>query len=48
MCKSLGLKALTTVEVRHRTRACGVVIDHQDGWRIVYVTPFEAVCFTDS
>jgi len=35
MCKSLGLKALTTVEVKHRAQACGVVIDHQDGWRIV-------------
>jgi ribonuclease Z len=35
MCKALGLKALTTVEVSHRTQAYGVVIDHQDGWRIV-------------
>ncbi|KAF9269308.1 hypothetical protein L218DRAFT_969838 [Marasmius fiardii PR-910] len=36
MCEKLGLKAFSTVDVRHRTRCYGVVIRHIDGWSIVY------------
>ncbi|KAH8083328.1 hypothetical protein BXZ70DRAFT_1073609 [Cristinia sonorae] len=36
MCAALGLKGFTTVDVDHRTRCYGLVIDHRDGWRIVF------------
>jgi ribonuclease Z len=37
MYRALGLRQMLTVDVEHRTRCFGVVIDHQDGWRIVSV-----------
>ncbi|KAF9487434.1 hypothetical protein BDN71DRAFT_1458518 [Pleurotus eryngii] len=36
MCSSLGLKSFRTVDVYHRTRCYGAVIDHSDGWSIVF------------
>lgn len=34
MCRTLGLKSFTTVDVAHRTRCYGAVIRHRDGWGI--------------
>jgi len=36
MCHALGLGRLNTVDVLHRTKAFGLVLTHQDGWRLVY------------
>ncbi|KAI0341479.1 hypothetical protein BDW22DRAFT_1359055 [Trametopsis cervina] len=36
MCQSLNLRDFIAVDVRHRTRCYGAVIQHQDGWSIVY------------
>ncbi|KAI0058634.1 hypothetical protein BV25DRAFT_1212589 [Artomyces pyxidatus] len=36
LCEILGLLTLNTVEVRHRTKAFGLVLEHRDGWRLVY------------
>ncbi|KAI9511638.1 hypothetical protein F5148DRAFT_993525 [Russula earlei] len=36
MCYALGLQRLNTVDVLHRTKAFGLVLTHQDGWRLVY------------
>jgi ribonuclease Z len=36
MCTSLGLSRLSSVYVKHGCRAYAAVIDHTDGWRIVY------------
>ncbi|KAI0305153.1 hypothetical protein B0F90DRAFT_1701754 [Multifurca ochricompacta] len=36
LCKALGLRRLNTVDVLHRTKAFGLVVTHQDGWRLVY------------
>ncbi|EIW77124.1 hypothetical protein CONPUDRAFT_139171 [Coniophora puteana RWD-64-598 SS2] len=36
VCKSLGLRRISTVEVDHRAWCHGVVIEHNDGWSIVY------------
>ncbi|KAF4591050.1 hypothetical protein EYR40_009650 [Pleurotus pulmonarius] len=36
MYRSLGLKSFRTVDVYHRTRCYGAVIDHTDGWSIVF------------
>jgi hypothetical protein len=35
LCQALGLHTLNTVHVLHRTKAFGLVITHQDGWRLV-------------
>jgi hypothetical protein len=35
LCQALGLQRLNTVEVLHRTKAFGLVVTHQDGWRLV-------------
>ncbi len=37
MCRTLGLKAFTTVDVDHATRCYGAVLKHSDGWSIVSV-----------
>lgn len=37
LCTALGLRDFTTVDVDHRTRCYGLVLDHKDNWRIVYV-----------
>jgi len=36
LCEELGLSKLNTVDVLHRTRAFGLVVTHQDGWRLVF------------
>ncbi|KAI0251929.1 hypothetical protein BJV78DRAFT_1207788 [Lactifluus subvellereus] len=36
LCQALGLHRLNTVDVLHRTKAFGLVMTHQDGWRLVY------------
>ncbi|THH10213.1 hypothetical protein EW146_g8446 [Bondarzewia mesenterica] len=36
LCDFLGLQSLSTVEVKHRTRAFGLIMTSRDGWRIVY------------
>lgn len=36
LCAELGLSKLNTIDVLHRTRAFGLVVTHQDGWRLVY------------
>jgi ribonuclease Z len=36
MCQKLGLTRFSTVNVSHSCRAIAAVIDHSDGWRIVY------------
>ncbi|KAI9458853.1 hypothetical protein BJY52DRAFT_1267524 [Lactarius psammicola] len=36
LCAELGLSRLNTVDVLHRTRAFGLVVTHQDGWRLVF------------
>ncbi|KAH9924163.1 uncharacterized protein B0H18DRAFT_437455 [Fomitopsis serialis] len=36
MYNALGLKCFTTVDVAHRTKCYGTVIEHRDGWRIVF------------
>lgn len=35
LCQALGLSKLNTVDVLHRTKAFGLVVTHQDGWRLV-------------
>ena len=40
MCLALGLENFQTVDVDHRTRCYGAIIDHQDDWRIVLVCEF--------
>ena len=35
LCQQLGLCRLNTVDVLHRTKAFGLVVTHQDGWRLV-------------
>jgi hypothetical protein len=35
LCAELGLSRLNTVDVLHRTRAFGLIVTHQDGWRLV-------------
>lgn len=36
LCQALGFQRLNTVEVFHRTKAFGLVVTHQDGWRLVF------------
>jgi len=36
LCEALGFRTLNTVNVLHRTKAFGLVVTHQDGWRLVY------------
>ncbi|KAH9990962.1 hypothetical protein BJV74DRAFT_920412 [Russula compacta] len=36
LCQALGLTRLNTVDVLHRTKAFGLVLTHEDGWRLVY------------
>ncbi|RPD65585.1 hypothetical protein L226DRAFT_479775 [Lentinus tigrinus ALCF2SS1-7] len=36
MCRALGLRSFTTVDVAHRIRCYGVVIRHNDGWGIAF------------
>ncbi|KAH9053195.1 hypothetical protein EDB87DRAFT_1815754 [Lactarius vividus] len=36
LCAELGLNRLNTIDVLHRTRAFGLVVTHQDGWRLVF------------
>jgi len=36
LCQALGLRTLNTVNVLHRTKALGLIVTHQDGWRLVY------------
>ncbi|TCD68735.1 hypothetical protein EIP91_009881 [Steccherinum ochraceum] len=36
LCAALGLKNFTTVDVDHRTRCYGLVLDYPDGGRIVF------------
>jgi ribonuclease Z len=36
MCEALGLTRFSTVDMNHGCRCSGAVIDHRDGWRIVY------------
>jgi ribonuclease Z len=36
MCQALGLTRFSTVDVDHGCRAWGAVIDHSEGWRVVY------------
>jgi hypothetical protein len=35
LCEALGLHTLNTVHVLHRTKAFGLIMTHQDGWRLV-------------
>jgi hypothetical protein len=35
LCQALGFRTLNTVYVLHRTKAFGLVVTHQDGWRLV-------------
>jgi ribonuclease Z len=37
LCGELGFSKLNTVDVLHRTRAFGLIVTHQDGWRLVWV-----------
>lgn len=34
LCAELGLSKLNTIDVLHRTRAFGLVVTHEDGWRL--------------
>ncbi|KAI0746847.1 beta-lactamase-like protein [Daedaleopsis nitida] len=36
MCRDLGLKTFTTVDVAHRVRCYGVVLRHHDGWGLAF------------
>ncbi|KAI0292916.1 hypothetical protein BC826DRAFT_1017511 [Russula brevipes] len=36
LCQALGLQRLNAIDVLHRTKAFGLVMTHQDGWRLVY------------
>ncbi|KAH9174677.1 hypothetical protein EDB89DRAFT_1949681 [Lactarius sanguifluus] len=36
LCAELGLSRLNTIDVLHRTRAFGLVVTHQDSWRLVF------------
>ncbi|THH32553.1 hypothetical protein EUX98_g1639 [Antrodiella citrinella] len=36
LCALLGLSAFTTVDVDHRTRCYGLVLDHNEKWRLVF------------
>ncbi|KAI9444283.1 hypothetical protein H4582DRAFT_1920585 [Lactarius indigo] len=36
LCAELGFSRLNTIDVLHRTRAFGLVVTHQDGWRLVF------------
>ena len=35
LCQALGLSRLNTVDVLHRAKAFGLIVTHQDGWRLV-------------
>ncbi|KAJ7282084.1 hypothetical protein C8J57DRAFT_1056630, partial [Mycena rebaudengoi] len=36
LCRSLGLRRFQTIDVYHRVKAYGLLLEHQDGWSIVY------------